>query len=304
MDVTAQIYQLASTQGGVVTRTQAIERGLTERQIDRRVQTGQWGRCFPGAYQLFVPDDPMAVVRAAVAVLPGAIASHHSAAILHGVDRVPAGVPSVLVHTQTTHAYPGVRVFRAHDVLDHHRVVVNGVPTTSVARTLVDLASVLLMGELGVVIDSAVSLALTDIKSIQSVLDEIARRGKPGVRKLRVLLDERSGGDRSASILERRGVRVLMDAGLTGFETEYPIPWSRDHRFDLAYVEHRLAVEWDSRRWHSTQQAFESDRRRDRMAILNGWRVLRFTWADVNDRPSVVVSTVRQIINQDAYFGL
>ncbi len=298
MDTVAQLYQLATRQGGVVTRTQAIGLGLSERQIDRRVAVGRWRRCFPGGYQLFDPIDPMAKVRAAVAILPNAVASHYSAALLHRFERVPDGPPSVMVHTQTTHSFPGVRVHRAHDVLEHHRERIDGTATTSASRTVVDLSGVLTMTALGIVVDDAVSTGATDIASIQGVLEEVARRGKRGVRKLRLLLDERSLDDRSGSILERRGNRVLSEAGLAGFVTEYSIPWSPTQRFDLAFVDERVAVEWDSRRWHSIQEAFESDRRRDRMALLNGWRLLRFSWSDVHDRPYTVVATVAQLLGR------
>jgi very-short-patch-repair endonuclease len=57
-------------------------------------------------------------------------------------------------------------------------------------------------------------------------------------------------------------------------------------RFDDAYPDHRLAIEWDGRRkYHGQFAAFEADRLRDREALLNGWRVVRFTWNDVNNRP-------------------
>ncbi|MGI9585612.1 MAG: endonuclease domain-containing protein, partial [Acidimicrobiia bacterium] len=99
--------------------------------------------------------------------------------------------------------------------------------------------------------------------------------------------------DYSPSRLESMGNEVLRSSGVDGFTTEYPIPWSPTHRFDVAFPDAELAVEWDSRRWHSQAQAFDSDRFRDRSAILHGWRVLRFTWTDVNRQPDLVLRTVQ-----------
>jgi len=89
------------------------------------------------------------------------------------------------------------------------------------------------------------------------------------------------------------GLDLLRNAGFPDPETEYTIPWSPKRRFDVAYPDRRLAIEWDSRRWHTQAEAFEQDRRRDRQAVVHGWRLLRFTWLDVIERPGEVAASVR-----------
>jgi very-short-patch-repair endonuclease len=79
---------------------------------------------------------------------------------------------------------------------------------------------------------------------------------------------------------------------------EFSIPWDPERRFDAAYPAARLAIEWDSRRWHELSDAFSRDRERDRQSLLHGWRVLRFTWVDVTERPTEVVETVRSLLGR------
>ncbi len=123
-----------------------------------------------------------------------------------------------------------------------------------------------------------------------------ARRGKPGVGALRAELENWIGPTRNESVLERAGNRLLTSAGIEGWESEHTIPWSRDKRFDVAFPKNQVAIEWDSRRWHAQGQAFEADRERDVAAQANGWRILRFTWSDVHDRPGYVIDTIRAVL--------
>ena len=177
--------------------------------------------------------------------------------------------------SRTTHVFPGVDVHRCHDLADDHIVIVSGLPTTTVGRTVFDLAAILTRGHLAVVVDELLADRVVTVEALQTVLAEVAKRGKPGVSKLRTVLDTRSPGPDHGTGLERLGARVLLEGGLPMPQFEFPTPWDADRRFDLAYPIGRLAIEWDSRRWHTQVQAFARDRERDRMAVLHGWRVLR-----------------------------
>lgn len=296
MHVEAAVSTLASRQGGVVTRGQAMELGLSQRQISNRILSGRWTRFSTGAYRVLVLDSYMDTVRAAVAVLPRAVVSHWSAATIHGFDAIPHHQPSVLVHTKTTHQFPNVVVIRCHDLVDEHVALQDRLRVTTASRTVVDLASQLSIGRLARTLDGALASDHVTVASVRYVLEDVARRGKPGVTNIRRLLAERDGEDHSGSLLEARAGRLLVEAGFESFEREFPIPWAPHRRFDVAFPAQRVAVEWDSRRWHGHLGAFERDRERDRLAILHGWRVLRFTWADVHDRPEMVTDVLRTVL--------
>ena len=289
---------LSVRQGGILRRDQALAFGLTRGQIARRVEDGRWRRLGTYGYRLIEMSDPLDQVRAAIAALPDAVVSHHTAGELHGLARLPSGIASVSVHARTTHWFPGVEVHRSQDIQPAHLTEVDGLPITTIPRTIVDLAAVLTQRHLAIVVDEALAEGQTSVGQARLVLDEVARRGKPGVRALRKVLDIRSPGPERGSQLERFGARVLIGGGLAEPEYEFPIPWATDRRFDAAYPHRSLGIEWDSRRWHSQVDAIARDRARDREAVLHGWRVLRFTWEDLTQHPNEVVDTVRRALEQ------
>lgn len=296
IDLDRILADVAATQGGVVTREQAFQVGMTRRGIDRRLASGRWVAIRRGVYQVFAPRTGIDEVRAAVASLPGAVAGLWTAARLHGFSVGTDGPEAVVVHTRTTHVFGHLRVVRCHDMRRDHITEVDGLRTTTIARTVVDLAARLPFAELCRVVDSVLAEFPVSVSDLAGTLSHVARRGRPGVRYLRDILDERSdSGD--LSMLESRGNELLRRADVGPFETEYPMPWNPRRRFDVAFPVQRLAIEWDGRFWHSTASAFQVDRERDRTALANGWRVARFTWDDVANAPDTVVATVKVLLD-------
>ncbi|MEA2010049.1 MAG: type IV toxin-antitoxin system AbiEi family antitoxin domain-containing protein [Actinomycetota bacterium] len=296
MSIDHAVNTLAAQQGGVIRKDQAIACGFTRGQIDQRVRDGRWRSLGRSAYSVLEMPGVMNLVRAAVAALPDAVVSHDAAAEIHGLPKLRRGVASVLVHSRTTHVFPDVTVRRCHDLEPSHVVEVDGLPVTSIPRTIVDLSPFLTSRHLRAVLESTVADQRVRVDDVRTVVDEIARRGKPGIRKIRWILDERDVGPRNGTPLERVGATVLREGGIVEPRFEFPIPWDHERRFDVAFPPERLAIEWDSRRWHELVEAFSRDRERDRQALLHGWRVVRFTWVDVTRHPEDVVDTVRRLL--------
>ncbi len=290
------LIEIAVEQGGAVRHDQVRSCGFTKGQIDQRVRDGRWRPLGRFGYRIVDMSGSMNLVRAAVATLPKAVASHDSAAELHELPKLRRGLATVLVHSRTTHLFPGVVVHRCHDLRDEHVEEVAGLPVTSVPRTIVDLAPFLTRRHAAAVLESVVADQRIQIDAVERVVDQVARRGKPGIQKIRSILDDRKPGPRNGSPLERRGADVLRIGGLPEPRFEYSIPWDPDRRFDAAFPTERLAIEWDSRRWHDLADAFARDRERDRQALLHGWRVVRFTWSDVTDHSNDVVNTVHRLL--------
>ncbi len=290
------LTEIAVEQGGAVRHDQVRSCGFTKGQIDQRVRDGRWRPLGRFGYRIVDMSGSMNLVRAAVATLPNAVASHDSAAEVHEIPKLRRGLATVLVHSRTTHFFPGVVVHRCHDLREEHIVEVAGLAVTSVPRTIVDLAPFLTRRHVAAVLESVIAEQRIGIAAVERVVEQVARRGKPGIRKIRSILDDRRPGPRNGSPLERRGADALRVGGLPEPRFEYPIPWDPDRRFDAAFPVERLAIEWDSRRWHELADAFARDRERDRQALLHGWRVVRFTWTDVTDHPSEVVDTVQRLL--------
>jgi hypothetical protein len=290
------IIEFANAHGGVVTRHFIDRLGFTRGQIEGRVRRHGWIALGRGAYRVLPARNVRDRLAGAVAALDASAVSHESAAELHGFRMTTPGLAVVSAHSRTTHRFDGVLVHRTHDLDDSHLTTVANLRCTTVARTVVDMASVVTERRLGAILDDLVERDRVALAAVDDVLSAVARQGKPGVRRMRRVLDQRWGDDRNVSVLERRARALIARSGLPRPVSEYPIPWATARRFDDAYPEDRLAIEWDGRRYHGQFAAFEADRLRDREALLNGWRVVRFTWNDVNNRPQVVVDTLKSLL--------
>ncbi len=269
---------------------------MTPGEVRGRLASGAWERVTIGTYRLLPAGDDIDSVRGAIAALPDAVASHGSAAALHGIEGVPSAAV-VTVPARTTHVFPGVRVVRTNDLVASHLIIKSGIETTTVERTLVDLAADLRETQLRRVVDAAIAARLTTPTSLAAVHRQVARRGKRGTVRMRSIVGALVPADIPPSVFEARFRRLLDSANLVEYEVEYPIPWSSDERFDIAFPADALAVELDSYTWHSSRSAFENDRRRDREAALHGWRVLRYTWGELSNAPSSIIATLRQALS-------
>jgi hypothetical protein len=290
----SHILKIAANQGGIIRLDQALESGLTARMVKRRVACGEWQQESRAVYRIIDMDRPLDRARAAVAALPGAVASHETAAKLHTVPRVNSDAVVVTVHARTTHSFPGVAVRRTLDLAESHITVIDGLPTTTIPRTIIDLAADLHPRHVEAIVDDLVLDRRLCMEELDTLVRSVARRGKPGSTHLRAIVDSRlESGIPSASKLERLGLALLLAADLPRPVTEYSPSWNPTIRFDAAYPGERIAIEWDSKRWHGNDRSFQADRTRDRISLLHGWRVFRFTWSDVAERPDDVSRTIR-----------
>jgi very-short-patch-repair endonuclease len=105
-------------------------------------------------------------------------------------------------------------------------------------------------------------------------------------------LEAASDGARSEA--ERLLLRLLREAGITGWQTNYPIG---PYKVDVAFEAPRVAIEVDGWAFHSGQEKFPNDRQRQNYISLMGWQVLRFTWLDLFVYPQRVIGVVRSAIS-------
>ena len=167
----------------------------------------------------------------------------------------------------------------------------DGIPVTSVARTLLDLAGVVRRWELERAVETAERLEIFDLREVDRLIDR--SRGRRGVRALReVLLDYRAQPF-TRSDLERRFFDLCREAGLPRPVTNM---WVVGGEADVMWPDHRLVVELDSHAYHRTRAAFERDRRRDMALQLAGYRVLRITHRRLEREPDALVRAVASLL--------
>ena len=291
------LAELASQQYGLFTRAQAVALGASLGLVDRRLASARWVIVAQGVYSL--PGVPGSWERRLMAACleagPGAVVSHEAAAALHRLTPFrPGPVVVMLPHGDHQHLTLG-RLRQSTDLADHHRTTMDGIPVTTVARTLLDVASVVRPGRLRIAVEDAIAAGKCTLEQLSGCYSEIRRPGKRGIGPMSLVLKALGPGPvRSASELERLLLKLLREGGLPEPVREYDAPWDRGApgRVDFAFPWARVIIEVDSRRWHTRERDFEVDRRRDRAAQLAGWQVYRFTWQDLKEDPEGVIRTI------------
>lgn len=265
-----------------------------------RVRAGADRRLQPGVYRVAGAPDALTVrYRAAVlAVGEDALLSHGSAAHLWGLlpltppERIHVLSPGPRVRLD------GVMVHRTRHLPADHRARHQGIPVTSVQRTLCDVSCQLDRGSLRSALTGAVRASLVSADEVARCLDEMGRIR--GARVLRDLISELSPQEaRAKSELESLFVRLTTAAGLPTPELNHAVvdAYGKRRLIDAAYVNHGVAVELDGRRWHGLSSDRDDDLRRQNALVLVGWRwFLRFTWAHLKREPDRVVDEVRSVL--------
>jgi hypothetical protein len=277
-------------QHGVVSREQLLERGYGRSAIEHRIVTGRLHPIARGIYAVGRPDVPPhgRLMAAVLSCGPGAVVSHRSAAWLWGIRRTRSRQLDVTVPTHVRRRRPNVQLHR-HDLEPDDRAVRDGVPTTDVHRTLVDLATAVSRPVLEAAINEADKLDLTDPERLRSALDRY--RGRRGVVALRGVLDRRTFV-LTDSELERRFLPLVSRSGL-------PLPITGRHvngfKIDFFWPDLGLVVETDGLRYHRTPAQQARDRLRDQKHAAAGMTPLRFTHAQVRYEPRHVQATLSAV---------
>jgi predicted transcriptional regulator of viral defense system len=174
---------LADRQHGVVSTRQLRELGLDRFQVARRVQAGFLHPVYRGAYSVGRTGLTRRgrYLAAVLACGPGAVLSHRAAADVWGLRRTSTRVEVTVPATRTGVA--GVEVHRTRAVAESDVTVRYGIPITTVARTLLDLAAALSISDLAVAIDRAERQRLLDLREIEDALRRA--RGKRGAAAVR-----------------------------------------------------------------------------------------------------------------------
>jgi very-short-patch-repair endonuclease len=286
------IAAIAERQYGVVSRAQLLAAGIGTGAIATRIRRHRLHPLHRGVYAVgHTALPPLAREMAAVlACWPDAVVSHQSAggAIWQLLEPVH-DVIDLTVSRTSPRRRPGLRVHRSQRLDPEDVAVVRGIPVTSVARTLVDLAESVSDRELERAFDEATARRLVTNASITAAVERL--QGRRGTGRLKMLLDRDAEPAFTRSEAEERLLALIRKAGLPAPEVN---PLVARHTVDFLWRDRRLIVEVDGYRFHSTRAAFERDRVRDAELIAAGFRVVRVTWRQLTEQPLTIVARLAQ----------
>lgn len=268
--------------------------GLSPRQWQWRVKSGEWRQVVPGVWRhVATPETFELRVRAGARALGGEAALAGAAAAawwgLDGFDPATEAVSFVVPRIRKWRSSVDVhttRDWRSSDLLWR-----NGVRVTSVTRLVLDLAE---FGDsprrIESAIDSGIRLRLTSVPTLRRRIADAGGHGRRGIPLLRELMLD-SGGE---SWLERRFVRLVREAGLPRPrpQVNYARESSRAMRVDFEFAA-GLVVEVSGRLGHTSDRDRQKDARRRNALVALGRPVREFTTADVLEDPEYVIATVR-----------
>jgi very-short-patch-repair endonuclease len=283
---------LTRRQDGAIAREQLNECGLSHAQLDRLIARRDLVELLPGVYSPRPVPESIGQREWAAVLWSGGVLSHRSAARRW---QLPV-MSDVRVHvTVGDRAFrwrmPGVRV---HRVLlgASQRTTGGGLPISTRARTVIDLMRSERYADARDLRDRGLQQGWIDEPAIlRSVL---AQPGRTGNAQLRRLHDELERGAQAES--ERLLHAILRRAGLRGWKPQYRVRLgARMAYVDVAFPQHRLAIEVDGRRYHDgASERFEDDRERQNALVLAGWRVIRVTWRMLTEQPDLVFDQIVQ----------
>jgi very-short-patch-repair endonuclease len=294
----ALIAELAERQHGLVTLPQLQLLGLGRSGASRRASNGRLHRVHRGVYAVGRPHLTQhgRWLAAVLACGPQAVLSHRSAAALHGIRRDNRANTDVTLPSKSVRPRPGIEVHRSSTLNAADITTVDGIPCTTIARTLVDLGDVVSRREVERAVDRAEVLRVFDGRAVQEALARAGPRKGAGV--LRSVLDSYEQPTLTRRQLEERFLTLCRRASLPSPAVNAWITLDDGvaYQADFMWREHRLIAETDGRDVHTTRKAFEHDRLRDQRLTLAGFTVVRFTWRQIADEPRRVAEALRTLL--------
>jgi very-short-patch-repair endonuclease len=282
------VAKLAGTRWGVVSRAELLRLGASPTGIDTWLRRGRLHRLYRGVYAVghahLGPEGRR--LAAVLACGEGAVLSHRSAASHWGLLETQSALVDVTAR-RTREGMRGIRLHTARSLAANDTTTREGMPITSVARTLLDLAATVRPDRLERALAQAERLQLYDHTAIADVLSSSnGHRGRTALTKATAQEPKLTRSELEAILLS-----IIREAGLPEPETNLPLT-ALDHpapEVDFYWPAHHLVVETDGWTDHGTNAAFKRDRRKDAALVASGYRVMRFTYDDVTrDGPTVV----------------
>jgi hypothetical protein len=290
------LAELATRQHGVTSHSQLLNLGFGVRWIERRLDEGRLRAVHRNVYAV---GHSRISQRgrwwgAVLAYGPGALLSHRTAAVLWGFQRMRSGP----VHVTAPCGRQGIR--RREGIWIHRcklapedRTIRDGLPVTTVARTLFDFAETVPFETLRGAAEEADRLKRLRLQELEAVCER--GRGRRALKPMRRLLEELRPPDEGRSPLEIR---------FPAFVRQYELPPPAQnvhvlgHEVDVLWPAAKLVVELDSWEYHGHRAAFERDRARDPKLLIAGYRTIRVTHRRLDREAAQLAAEIRRLLAQ------
>lgn len=303
LTLSTELRDRLDLQHGLVTLQQCRDDGMTRAQLRTLVRSGRLERLAPSVYGQ--PDRGPSWHRslwlAHLHAGPDSCISHLAAARLHGCEEAPEGAVSITCSPGTRSGPPDARRHLQTDVTADDIEKIDGLPVTTLIRTVVDLASVMHIARLRVLAKREITDGRVTAAQIGGRLDDLRRSGKPGVLKLCQVLDDAGPGEGLArSRLEQLLDEALKIGGLPAPVHEYPLPGrgAVTGFVDRCWPEAQWIVEADGRKWHTRHLRFEHDTTRRLEAQGAGFETTPVIWEHLSSDPEGTATLLRRIYEQ------
>jgi very-short-patch-repair endonuclease len=271
--------------------------GLGKDAIQHRIKVGRLHPLHEGVYAVghrLIPRQGWWMA-AVLASGPEAVLSHRTAAVLWMLRGHTGGV----IHVTLPHKSASSKEIRRHySLLPPDEITVEeGIPVTSVPRTIFDLAATEPVDVVGNLIRESEYRQLYDRLSLWDLIERYP--GKRGSRKVRTALEQikEEPAGRKRSKLEERFAPFLRlhHLPLPRFNDWIMVSGKR-YQIDCHWPGTNQIVELDGWEGHSTRTAFREDRARDRILRVAGYSVTRLTWNQLDDEPEAIAADLRALL--------
>ena len=226
----------------------------------------------------------------------GAVLSHLDAAVLWRIYATKGTTIHVTTTSRSARTLHGIKVHRARKLDAADVTKKDGIPVTTVARTLVDLTDILPSDRILKAMREAEYLKLLDIDTLIAAVQRA--NGRKRLAELKKALERHRPGQIVRKELEHRFLELLHKAGLPDPQTNVKTRTRRrTYEVDCLWPDERVAVELDGRAAHARAAAFEEDRARDAALTATGLRPLRFTWRRLTEEPEDVLAELKATLS-------
>lgn len=299
LETNQRIAAICRSQFGYISRAQARAAGLSDRQIELRIQRTEWLRVHQSVYRLAVIADSWSGQLLGACIHTGGVASHRCAAALWRLDLFSAPPLEVTVDKPKR----SLHIVRLHQSTQWHlrdETIRSGIPCTGIERTLLDCAAVVSFHKLERLCEDAIRRKLTTWQDLTECLQRHSRQGRNGCGPMRRLLEWRIEDETiPLSDFSRLIVHLLESYGVPKPVVEYRIT-DADGRFimqtDLAWPAHKKCWELDGLKFHSGRTAMERDKRKRNSAKTAGWNIQEILWSMYIDHPNELVDMARKFL--------